>query len=195
MDCTVDSDTPEAVTPDGLSIWSYAWSPDGQQLLIRTASEYRLYSASGSQRFAWSDTSTASLPFWSPDSRMLLVLEPDNATLVNVITQQRQHLLSGTFALPAPFADAHVAPFLRPATSSPWNSDSSAMLLSNNGQGTWAAQPDKQLPADKGSGDGLYLVTLAQHSSVPQFPTLIDWGEHQSIAWTTLDPNCAFLIV
>ena len=47
----------------------YAWSPDGQQLLVRTASEYRVYSASGAERFAWSDTSATSLPFWSPDSQ------------------------------------------------------------------------------------------------------------------------------
>ncbi|HLW02166.1 MAG TPA: hypothetical protein VKT82_26160 [Ktedonobacterales bacterium] len=177
------------------NIQQYAWSPDGRELLVRTASEYQLYSASGAERFSWSDANAISLPFWSPDSRVLLILEPDNATLVNVVTQQRQQLLSGTITLPTPFADAHLAPFLRPATSSPWNSDSSAVLLSNDGQGTWATQPDTPLPTGKGGGSGLYLVTLAQPNSVPQFPTLVDWGDHQSIAWTTLDPNCAFLIV
>lgn len=30
----IDSDTPEVVTPDGLSIWNYAWSPDGQQFAV-----------------------------------------------------------------------------------------------------------------------------------------------------------------
>ena len=29
-----DSDTPEAVTPDGQSIWQYAWSPDGKQFAV-----------------------------------------------------------------------------------------------------------------------------------------------------------------
>jgi hypothetical protein len=172
----------------------YAWSPDGQQLLVRTADEYRLYSASGSERFSWSDTSATSQPFWSPDSRWLLTLEPDHATLVNAITRQQQGLLTGTFMLPpAPGGNAQ-APFLRPATSSPWNSTSSAFLLTNDGQGTWDAQPQTALPTGSGSGDGLYLVTLGQHSS-PAFPTLVDWGQHQSLAWTTLDPNCAFLIV
>jgi hypothetical protein len=173
----------------------YAWSPDGHQLLVRTASEYRLYNASGMERFAWSDTSATSLPFWSPDSHWLLVLDPDHATLVNAITQQRQKLLTGAFTLPpVPGGDAQ-APFLRPATSSPWNSSSSAFLLTNNGQGTWEAQPKTPLPTASGSGDGLYLVTLEQHNSSPAFPTLIDWGQHQGLAWTTLDPNCAFLIV
>jgi hypothetical protein len=177
------------------NLQQYAWSPDGQQLLVRTASEYQLYSASGAERFAWSDTSATSLPFWSPDSRLLLILEPDHATLVNPATQQRQTLLNGAFTLPTPPENDALAAFLRPATSSPWNADSSAFLLANNGQGTWATQPGKALPTGNGGGNGLYLVTLTQPHSAPQFPSLIDWGEHESVAWTTLDPNCAFLIL
>jgi hypothetical protein len=177
------------------NLQQYAWSPDGQTLLVRTASEYRLYSASGAERFTWNDTNAASLPFWSPDSRWLLIVEPGSVTLVNITAHQRQTLLSGTFALPAPPGDSALAPFLRPATSSPWNRDSSALLLTSDGQGTWEAQPNKPLPTASGSGNGLYLVTLGQQNSAPQFPTLIDWGEHQSVAWTTLDPNCAFLVV
>lgn len=175
------------------NLQQYAWSPDGQELLVRTSSEYRVYSAGGALRFTWTDASVASLPFWSPDSHLLLILEPDSAALVNVAARQRQTLLSGTFALPSPSGDARLAPFLRPATSSPWRADSSALLLTSNGQATWEAQPDKPLPTASGGGDGLYLVTLAQGSG-PQFPTLVDWGEHQSAAWTTLDPNCAFLM-
>jgi dipeptidyl aminopeptidase/acylaminoacyl peptidase len=30
----LDSDTPEPVTPDGISIWNYAWSPDCQQFAV-----------------------------------------------------------------------------------------------------------------------------------------------------------------
>jgi len=177
------------------NLQQYAWSPDGQELLVRTASDYRLYSAGGALRFTWNDTSAASLPFWSPEGRWLLILEPDNAALVNVATHQRQTLLRGTFTLPQPPGDASLAPFLRPATNSPWNNASSAVLLTSNGQGTWEAQPNKPLPTSEGSGNGLYLVTLAQDNSAPQFPTLVDWGAHQNVAWSTLDPNCAFLIV
>lgn len=176
------------------NLQQYAWSPDGHQLLVRTASEYRLYSASGAERLAWSDTSATSLPFWSPDSRWLLILEPDHTTLVNASTRQRQGLLAGTFILPPAPGENAQAPFLRPATSSPWNSASSAFLLSNDGQGTWDAQPKTPLPTASGSGDGLYLVTLGQNSN-PLFPTLVDWEQHQSLAWSTLDPNCAFLMV
>ncbi len=176
------------------NLQQYAWSPDGQALLVRTDSEYRLYSASGALRLVWSDTSAASLPFWSPDSRWLLILEPNQTTLVNVATQQHQTLLSGSFDLPPPASEPRLAPFLRPATSSPWNRESSAFLLSSDGQGTWEPQPDRALPTANGNGNGLYLVTLAEGNNAPQFPALIDWGEHQSVAWTTLDPNCAFLI-
>src|SRR6266496_420043 len=30
----VDSDSPEPVTPGGLSIWQYSWSPDGKQFVV-----------------------------------------------------------------------------------------------------------------------------------------------------------------
>jgi hypothetical protein len=177
------------------NLQQYAWSPDGQALLVRTASEYRLYSATGALRFMWNDTSPASLPFWSPDSHWLLVLDPGSASLVNIATQQRQTLLNGAFALPPAPGDTTQAPFLRPAASSPWNRESSAFLLTSDGHGTWESPPGKTLPTGSGSGDGLYLVTLAGQSSAPQVPTLINWGEHQSVAWTTLDPNCSFLMI
>ncbi len=176
------------------NLQQYAWSPDGRSLLVRTASEYQVYSASGAEQFVWPESSAASLPFWSPDSRFILLLEPDGAALVTIATRQRQPLLTGPVALPPPASNPQLAPFLRPATSSPWKADSSAFLLSNDGKGTWNAQPDKPLPVASGSGDGVYLVTLGQNNAA-QFPSLIDWGEHQSAAWTTLDPNCAFLIV
>src|SRR5579859_4126567 len=177
------------------NLLQYAWSPDGRSLLARTASEYQVYSANGVERFAWSESSAASLPFWSPDSRFLLILDPDGAAFVNVAAQQRQSLLSGAVALPPPPNDPNLAAFLRPAASSPWKADSSAFLISNDGKGAWNPQPGKPLPGASGSGDGLYLVTLGQQNSAAQFPSLIDWGEHASVAWSTLDPNCAFLIV
>jgi dipeptidyl aminopeptidase/acylaminoacyl peptidase len=39
------SDTPQAVTPDGVSIWSYAWSPDSQQIAV--------YFANGTEETDW----------------------------------------------------------------------------------------------------------------------------------------------
>ena len=41
----VDSDTPEPITPDGQSIWQYAWSPDGK--------EFAVYYASGPDETDW----------------------------------------------------------------------------------------------------------------------------------------------
>jgi hypothetical protein len=176
------------------NLQQYAWSPDGQMLLVRTASDYQLYSASGVKRFAWSDTSSVSLPFWSPDSRFILILAPDSTLLVNVAARQRLPLLNGTLALPPAPDNSSADSFLRPATSSPWNAASTALLLTGERGSAWSPQPDKPLPAASGSGDGLYLVALGPHNA-PQFPTLIDWGEHASVAWTTLDPNCAFLLI
>ena len=41
----IDSDTPEPITPDGQSIWQYAWSPDGK--------EFAVYYANGPDETDW----------------------------------------------------------------------------------------------------------------------------------------------
>lgn len=175
------------------NLQQYAWSPDGRWLLARTASDYRLYSPAGNEYFVWNDSASVSLAFWSPDSRFLLILEPDGASLVNVASQRQLPLLNAAISLP-PAPEAGQAPFLRPATNSPWKPDSSALLFTAPRGSAWSAQPDRSLPTASGSGDGLYATTLDQLSGTPQFPTLLDWGEHQDVAWSTLDPNCAFLL-
>lgn len=178
----------------------YVWSPDGQHLLLRTAEALLIYSASGVEQFAWTHPGGLVLPFWSPDSRFVLVFTPEGISLINVAARQMLQVLSGTVALPPAPTSAEQAPFLRPAVNSPWKSDSSAFLFTNDGQGIWAAQPGKALPSGSGTGDGLYSSELdnsaqAGHNSAARFPTLLDWGEHQSVSWSTLDPNCAFLIL
>jgi hypothetical protein len=173
----------------------YAWSPDGQHLLLRTASDFRIYSASGVEQLSW-DAAAPSLPFWSPDSRFVLLLSPDGISLVSLAARAPLPLLlRGSIALPPAPSDATQASILRPASSSPWKSDSSAFLFLNDGQGLWTIQPDHPLAQHSGPGDGLYSSTLDASGSAAHFPTLLDWGEHQSITWSTLDPNCAFLIV
>ncbi len=175
------------------NLQQYAWSPDGHSLLVRTASEYRVYSASGATRFSWSDAASVSLAFWSPDSRFVLLLEPAGISLVDIAARRYLSVLYATIALP-PAPGAGQAPFMRPATNSPWNADGSAFLFTADRESIWSAQPDRSLPTMAGSGNGLYLSALDHQHGVPQFPTLLDWGEHQNIAWTTLEPNCAFLL-
>jgi dipeptidyl aminopeptidase/acylaminoacyl peptidase len=74
----MDSDTPEPVTPDGESVWQYAWSPDGQQFAVYYATGpdatdwYRgqigLVSARGGAiRQLTNLTRQASALTWSPD--------------------------------------------------------------------------------------------------------------------------------
>ncbi|HEU5199935.1 MAG TPA: hypothetical protein VFU32_09870 [Ktedonobacterales bacterium] len=175
------------------NLQQYAWSPDGDMLLARTSSDYRLYSDQGSERFAWDDSASASLLFWSPDSRFILILEPDGSTLVNVAAQTVSHLSNATLNMPAA-PTAGQAPWLRPATNSPWKADSSTFLFTAPSGSDWSAQPGHLLPSANGPGDGLYVSILDQQHKTPQFPTLLDWGIHQNVAWSTLDPNCAFLL-
>src|SRR5579859_5220578 len=73
-----DSDTPEAVTPDGQSIWQYAWSPDGKQFAVYFADGpgetdwYRgqigvVAARGGTIRQATQLTRQACALAWSPD--------------------------------------------------------------------------------------------------------------------------------
>ena len=78
----VDNDTPEPVTPDGQSIWQYAWSPDGKQFAV--------YFTTGSDETDWYRGQIGTVPAcggvirqvtqltrqacamaWSPDGRQL----------------------------------------------------------------------------------------------------------------------------
>ena len=174
------------------NLQQYAWSPDGHLLLARTSSDYRIYSDQGSERFAWNDSASVSLPFWSPDSRFILILEPDGISLVDAAAQTQSHLLNAVLTLPAPPTSGQAA-WLRPAANSPWKADSSAFLFTSPRGSAWSAQPGRGLPSASGAGDGLYVSVLDQQHKTPQFPALLDWGIHQNTAWSTLDPNCAFV--
>jgi dipeptidyl aminopeptidase/acylaminoacyl peptidase len=78
----VDSDIPEPITPDGFTIWEYAWSPDSRQLAVyySTGSDetdwYRgqigiVSAAGGSIRQLTHLTRQASALTWSPDGTRL----------------------------------------------------------------------------------------------------------------------------
>jgi hypothetical protein len=175
------------------NLQQYAWSPDGNLLLARTSSDYRIYSGQDILRFAWDDHASVSLPFWSPDSRFILILEPDGLSLVDVAARTVSHLLNADLNLPAP-PTAGQAPWMRPATNSPWKADSSAFLFTAATGSAWSTPSGRPLPLGSGTGDGLYVSVLNQQQKTPQFPTLLDWGIHQDTAWSTLDPNCAFLL-
>jgi hypothetical protein len=114
----------------------YAWSPDGQHLLLRTAEALLIYSTSGVEQFAWTHLGGLVLPFWSPDSRFVLELTPGGISLIALGARQLIAGLNGAVALPPAPASAEQAPFLRPAINSPWKSDSSAFLFTNDGQGS-----------------------------------------------------------
>jgi dipeptidyl aminopeptidase/acylaminoacyl peptidase len=77
-----ESDTPEPVTPDGVSIWQYAWSPDSRQFAVyfTTGADYSdwyegqigLVPANGGAVLQISDlTRQACSLAWSPDGNTL----------------------------------------------------------------------------------------------------------------------------
>lgn len=164
----------------------YAWSPDGARILLRTPKGYIMHALAGTPDRAWDDPSAFSTPFWSPDGHYLVIRSETRLELITVATGAIREL--ATFAPPvAPFApqDAWLAA-AHPITGNPWQADSHAFALVAPG-GHWSNGSDLARRTDP--GDGLYIVTPEQTKP----PSLIDWGEHTALSWSTPDPNTQFL--
>lgn len=171
-------------TTNGLQ--QYCWSPDGTRILLHTAKGYIIHALAGTPDQSWDDTDADATPFWSPDGRYILIRSETRLDLVTVATGSVRAL--ATFAPPAtPFVpqDAWLAAAL-PITGNPWKADSHTFALVAAG-GLWSN--GTELSHKTGAGDGLYLITPEQTNP----PSLIDWGEHTALSWSTPDPNTQFL--
>jgi hypothetical protein len=133
----------------------FAWSPDGNNILTTSGSDYSIYNVSRQTSFTFS-AEAGSVPYWSPDSRFLLLDGLRSLTLLSVDGQQARILLSDTqaaniAATRAVIPDANA--LLQPVPNSLWASDSRHFLLLPRGRLYWQGQR-------LSSGNDLFTVAI-----------------------------------
>ena len=165
----------------------FAWSPDGNQLLYSTDQGYTILNIAENTHFSFAAEHEA-VPYWSPDSRALLLDGLHTLTLVNAASQQARVVLSDGQAprmINGPLPNSIA--FLHPVANSPWNIDGQRFVLVTRGRTQWQGQ---QLS----TGDGLYVVQLNGQDAPQGPPTLVDKDGHDTQpGWSYADPNTSFL--
>ena len=162
----------------------FAWSPDGNAILYSTGATYSIYNLATRSTFSFTGES-GSVPYWSPDSRFILLDGLHSLALVNVANKTAQTLLSDT----TPPAPAGALPganaLLQPVPNSLWAASSRRFLILTRGRLFWQGQ--------KLASQGLYVVTLEAAGKVAGRPSLVDAGPDSQPGWSYEDPNTSFL--
>jgi len=171
-----------------VGLQQYCWSPNGDMLLLRTAQGYTIHSLAGGKDISWDDASV-SIPWWSPNSHYVATQSATALTLVTLSTGSMKVL--ATLHDPAVSQVAADASLLfHPVAGNIWNTDSSGFALVTT-SGTWFNGTNLVTkPMVNAEASGLYIVTL---QPITKPPALVDWGEHQSLSWSTANPNTQFV--
>jgi Tol biopolymer transport system component len=165
----------------------FAWSPDGNAILYSTGSTYTILKLADKSSFSVQGEER-SVPYWSPDSRFLLIDGQHALALINVSTHQQTTLLSDqqqpsnktSTSLPT----AHT--MLQPAANSVWAADSQHFLFLTNDRLFWQHQ---RLNA----GKGVYTVTINNDGQPQGAPVSAATGNITQAGWTYQDANTSFL--
>jgi hypothetical protein len=171
------------------SCQQFAWSPDGNAILYSTGSTATVYNIQKNTSFSFV-IENGCVPYWSPDSRFLLLDGPHTLALLNVVTQQQQLLLSdgvsptGTPTTPA--AALTINALVQPLSNSVWSADSRNFLFLTRGRLRWQGE--------NGSiGKGLYTVSINDDGQPQGSPSAVDTGNDTQAGWTYEDPNTSFV--
>jgi hypothetical protein len=162
----------------------FAWSPDGNAILYSTGATYSIYSLATHNTFSFNGEA-GSVPYWSPDSRFILLDGLHSLALVNIASQSGQTLLSD--ALPP--AQASTLPgvnaLVQPIPNSIWAADSQHFLILTRSRLLWQGK--------KLASDGIFVVTLNASGKITGQPTVVDSGHDTQPGWSYEDPNTSFL--
>lgn len=165
----------------------FAWSPDGNFVLYSTGTLYTILSIKDLTSFSISGEN-GSVPYWSPDSRFILLDGLHTLQLVSVAGRRQTSLLNDSSARSAitPSTSLDARALLQPISNSIWASDSRHFLFLTRDRLSWQG---KRLS----SGKGLYMVSIDDQGQVQGSPLLVDTGNDSQAGWTYEDPNTSFL--
>lgn len=165
----------------------FAWSPDGKHILYSTDQGYTVLTLADMRSFHF-NAEHGAVPYWSPNSRTLLLDGLHTLTLVNLADQRTQVLLSDGSApvmTDGPLPDS--AAFLHPVANSLWNADSQRFAWVTRGRMQWLGHP-------LSSGNGLYIVSLNGQNEPQGTPALVDAnGRDSQPGWSYENLDTSFL--
>ena len=163
----------------------FAWSPDGNMLLYNTGSEDTVLNVTTGSSFNISVESD-SVPYWSPDSKFLLLDATHRLQLIQIANQHQQTLLSDGTTRDEGTTIAGINALLQPVPNSLWAADSSHFLFLTHNRLLWQ---DHALSP----GKGLYTVTIDAHGQAQGAPVIAGTGNDTQAGWTYQDANTSFL--
>jgi hypothetical protein len=158
------------------------FSPDGTWLLVRTTERFAVWDveAPGSVRYEWANSDQSAIPYWSPDSKRLLVFDASGVTLIDLEKKTTARVL--TYA--QPYQARQGAPHWRPAPGSPWSpADGSVAFMAAAGD-SWNGT--------RLATAGLYIASIG--ASGAENARRIDSGADEAPLWSYLDPSASFLL-
>jgi hypothetical protein len=167
--------------------FQFAWSPDGNQVLYSDPRGYTVLNLISGSSFLFA-AEHAAVPYWSPDSRALLLDGEHTLTLVRPADQQVQVLLSdGQAPVMADAALPNPAAFLQPIANSLWNVDGQRFVFTTRGRTRWMGQALTP-------GDGLYTIALNAQGLPQGSPFALDQNRQDSQpGWSYVQPETSFL--
>ncbi len=167
----------------------FAWSPDGNNILYSSGSTDTVYNMQKSSSFSFT-AEDDSVPYWSPDSRFLLVDGLHTLSLITISSQQHQLLLSdGTSSTDtgtSSAAELTINALVQPVSNSVWSADGRQFLFLTRGRLLWQGKT-------LGAGKGLYTVSINDNGQPDSSPVSVDTGNDTQAGWTYEDANTSFV--
>lgn len=165
----------------------FAWSPDGNFILYSTGTQYTILNVRDNSSYNLT-AELASIPYWSPDSRFIVLDGLHTLQFVNIAHQTQQVILSdrasGSDFAYSPIPDSHA--LLQPISNSIWASNSQRFLFLTRNRLLWQG---KMLE----TGNGLYTVSIDGNGQVQGQPAIVDNANDSQPGWTYENPDTSFL--
>jgi hypothetical protein len=169
------------------SCTQFAWSPDGNSILYSTGTTYTILNTKDFSSFSVPGED-GSVPYWSPDSKFIILDGLHTLQLVNVSYQGQQHLLNDSTTVPGTASSTmpDVRALLQPISNSIWAPDSRQFLFLTRDRLSWQGR-------NLDSGNGLYKVSIDEKGQVQGSHEVVDTGNDSQAGWTYEDLNTSFL--
>jgi hypothetical protein len=163
----------------------FAWSPDGNTVLYSTGQTDTLVTVTTGSTFSF-PVEGDSVPYWSPNSKFLLLDGSHTLQIVDVTEHQQRTLLSDGAPPEKSTIVAGVNALLQPVPNSLWAADSEHFIFLTRGRLNWQGQMLR-------TGKGLYTVTANAQGQPQGIPTVVDTGNDTQVGWSYQDANTSFL--